>query len=144
MTKLALFLFLSLFAITAASAQNQQCLCTITCNIVSDAIPPGPNQPTSCNLIKNGVPAGNSPVVLSSTIPLSNAAFCVPADAPYVPGVAGSVACSMPVSLVAGTYTMTATLQNVAGVGPVGPPFVFDSVAVLPTIPGPATGLHRR
>jgi hypothetical protein len=140
-----LLLFAVLLFWMPMAVAAQQCICTAGCDIASDPFPPGPNQPTACTLTRNGVIVGSFPVVLSSTIPLSNAASCMPASATYVPGPVGSVACLMTLPpLVPGTYTLTASAGNAAGVSPASAPFVFDSVAALPTIPIAPANLRRK
>jgi hypothetical protein len=139
-----LLLAAALSAIAASSvAQGASCICTAGCVMVSNPYAAGANQPTSCTVYKAGVLYANSSTVLSSTVPLSNAAKCLPADVAYNPGVAGSLACWVNVPpLIPGSYTLTMTATNGAGESPQSANFTFTSVAVLPAILNAPTGLR--
>lgn len=136
MVRITLFLVFALFSIGAASAQ-QACLCTAGCTISSgDSYPAGAGQPTTCTVYRAGAVVAVAPVVLSSAIPVSNAARCTPASAPFVPGPAGSVSCSVPIPGVAAgvTTTVMLTATNAAGETPQSTGLTFQSVAVLPVL----------
>lgn len=119
-----------------AAAAQQACVCTSGCKIVADAYPPGPNQPTSCNVYKGGSVIGSALVVFSNTVPANNANVCLPASGTYNAGVAGSVACMVPIpAQAAGAVTVTMSAANGAGETAQSAPYTFQSVSTLPTLP---------
>jgi hypothetical protein len=131
-----------LFTVTAVAAQPS-CLCTAGCKISADAYSAGTAQPTSCTVYKAGVNIGTGAVVASSTIPLSNAAVCTPASPTYVPGPGTNVSCLVTIpAQAAGQITLAMTASNAAGESSQSSPFVFNSVAALPTIPAPPGNLR--
>lgn len=134
-------LVLLLFATPVFAQAAQVCICTAPagCTIASDPFPAPPaEQPTLCTLkAANGTNIGvpTAPVD-SATIPLSNATRCSPASPTYVPGPAGSKACSIFAgnTYVTGntlTFTMTATYASSGETG-VSAPLAFTNVVALP------------
>jgi hypothetical protein len=135
MKHILVFAFLVL-ATTAAVAQGASCVCTAGCKIAANSYPPGPDQPTACEVFKAGTQIASGPVVASSTIPVSNAGVCQPASAPYVPGVAGSVSCEVTIPpQAAGPVTITMRASNAAGESADSTAYTFQSVSALPIIP---------
>jgi hypothetical protein len=131
----SLFLLLLLMVSSAAAAQ-QMCICTAGCKIAADPYPPGSGQPTLCTVYKGGVAIGSSSVVASNTIPLSNATVCLPANTAYSPGVAGSVACQVPIpGQAAGLVTVTMRASNGVGETADSAAYTFQSVSAFPTLP---------
>ena len=142
-------LLLALLPALALAQTPQRCICVNGCSVASDPVPGGlPDSPTACNIYKPGTatPIASAPTVLSSTIPLSNASTCFPASVNYVPGPAGSVAGLVPIpAQPAGTLvTFTGTFIEPAGETAQSAPLTFQSVAALPVLSGPPTGLRAR
>ena len=122
---------------------QQSCVCTAGCKIASDPFPAGTGSPTSCTVYKGGVLIGTGATVASSTIPLTNATTCLPPSSVYVAGPVGSVACLVTIpAQPAGSVTLTATATSAAGESVQSAPFVFVSVAALPTVPTAPTGIR--
>jgi hypothetical protein len=143
--KRIVLLALYVLLIPAAAAQAVQlCLCTVGCFIASNPYPPGANQPTTCDLYKSGVLVGSAAVFPSDQIPTSNSLVCAPASLPYNPGVAGSVACKVPLPSQAAGTTVNVTMRAANGAGVTGDSavYTFQSVSALPTIPQVPTGLR--
>jgi len=133
-------LILILTFIPCIAFAQQQCVCVGGCKVASAPYPAGIAQPTSCAIYKNGVQIASGPVVASSSIPLSNASICLPADTPYSPGPTGSVSCLVAIPpQVACNVTLTGTASDAAGESAQSAPFTFVSVAALPTVPTPPT-----
>jgi len=138
--RIALLLLLMLSPLAAAAQQS--CLCTTGCVVVSDPYNAGTGLPTACQAVIGATTITGS-IVDSSTIAVSNATRCSPASPNYVPGPAGSKACSVNVPAQAAntTVTLTMTVSNSAGTSP-GTSFSFQSVSALPTVPPPPGGIR--
>lgn len=139
--RLAFAVFVALLSAGAVSAQ-QVCLTTTSAKIASDPFPLTGTQPTSCSVYKPSVsttnPIATGLVVLSNTIPASNAGTCIPPSPIYVPGPAGSVACQVTIpAQPAGSVTLTMTSSAGGVESPQSAPFTYVS-AVTFTLPAPA------
>lgn len=125
-------IFLALLTLPAfAQAANQQCQCTTNaCVLVADIAARSDGAlPVSCTLRENGNIVSTLPVVLTSTLPATGSAACVPPS----PGPAGSTySCAVGgVSYPVGTHAVTFTVNYATAplaVGP-SPAYSFDSVA---------------
>lgn len=137
MLRITLALLLALPALAAGAQQS--CICTSGCTVVSAPFPLTGVQPTTCRVLVGGVTVtASAPVVLSSTIPTSNAAHCSPADATYNPGPAGSVACSGAIPAQAAGTTVSVTFDAQAGGSESAPStaLTFQSVSsLIPPVP---------
>lgn len=124
--------------IPAAHAQAASCICTAGCKIASGPFAVNPDAPTSCS-VKNAAGAiiGTSATVLSNTIPLNNSTVCIPGDAAYVPGPAGSVAClvSIPAQPLNTTVSVTMFANNAKGPSADSTALTFQSVSAIPSNP---------
>lgn len=129
-------------------AQAADCICVGSgCKIATAPYPlPATAQPTSCQIEKAGVIVSGSScaVVLSTTIPVSNALICQPSDPIYNPGAAGSVTplATIPAQPL-GNVSLVMKVFNAAAPGGVASaPFTFNNVAALSTPPSPPTSLR--
>ncbi len=150
MKKSLLLLALAALSISASAQAAQSCLCTSPtgCQVTGNSYPPGPGQPTSF-IVKDasGGFIATAPAVPSTSIPLSNAAACSPADAAYVPGPAGSVSPLVTVGPYPAGNNLTFVLYavNSAGTSPLGATLAFLNVTTLPIVPViPATPTGAR
>lgn len=102
--------FLAVLLLMSYPVLAMDCVCTSGCKISSGPYQLTGTQPTACNAYKAGVKIATGAVVQSSTIPVSNAAICSPAQSNYVP-VVNAVACYVTIPAQADSTTVTVTLR---------------------------------
>jgi hypothetical protein len=106
-----LLVLVLLVAATAVQAANPRLNCTASCTATTDAYPASGPQPASCKLYANNV---------------------LKAQVAPIQVVAGSFKCEWVVTFAVGTYTLTSTAVDSAGLETApSNPFVFDSAVPL-------------
>ncbi len=136
--KIRILLFaLALLPLSATAQAVPACVCSgpTGCKVASNPYPPSPDQPTQCEVWKGGAVIASGPTVLSSTVPLNNNTVCIPANAAYSPGVAGSVAClvTIPTQPNGATVVLTMKAINLLGDNGLSGPYTFQSVSAIPS-----------
>jgi hypothetical protein len=120
-------------------AQAADCICVGSgCKIATAPYPlPATAQPTSCQIEKGGVVVSGSScaIVLSTSIPPSNALVCQPSDATYNPGTTGSVTplANIPAQPLGSVALVMKVFNSATPGGAASAPFTFNNVAALST-----------
>ncbi len=114
-----LLLLIGVLLIPSAYAANPRYNCTTSCLFVADAYPLGGPVPASCKLYSAGALKASSPAV---TLPNN-----------------GGVQCQVAATFVAGTYSVTMSAVDGAGVETApSSPFTFDSAIPVAPLASPS------